>query len=472
MLHMRRFRVPLLVLSLILIIALFVSAFSNNVRNEEEPELPAELVSQLRKHQRGIKHSHKKPPAQRPLIPTIEEEEQENEEDESEADVANARNDYREIFSRTTRDRRPIPIFSGSNGTYNVNIIPHPMKHELYLVVAKQVQLAHDHDPISLTCEAGRVEDVLVCADEPTILPVTPSTRGLCPGDLAAHNSVFGPRDLRLSYGPAAPYVTFGSQSKHTCLGQWAQDARWLLDAFHLERYTPPHTYTQPTEIQRPTTYRDVEVNYFLFWDSKDKMYAHQQTWPQRVFSEIDIDGSVGKDLAPLAASRDKVCEAKHLPSLKPNVETIEQGTNSLAVTMCKRADSRCKPTDSNTYIMHIFHVQSNSSSHTTYEPYVMLFQRTAPFAIQAISQRPLWIHGRDALTEDSGAVRYLGNSAAIPKGQLEAYYITSMSWKTHGQKYHGYMDDPLFLGIGVEESRGAALDVIASDLFQDLAFC
>jgi hypothetical protein len=51
-------------------------------------------------------------------------------------------------------------------------------------------------------------------------------------------------------------------------------------------------------------------------------------------------------------------------------------------------------------------------------------------------------------------------------------FYITSMSWKGHDQKYHGYIDDVLFLAFGIEDTRAAAIDVKAADLMQDLALC
>jgi hypothetical protein len=46
------------------------------------------------------------------------------------------------------------------------------------------------------------------------------------------------------------------------------------------------------------------------------------------------------------------------------------------------------------------------------------------------------------------------------------------MSWKTPGQMYHGYMDDDMFLGFGIEDSVSAGIDIRASDLLQDLGYC
>lgn len=51
-------------------------------------------------------------------------------------------------------------------------------------------------------------------------------------------------------------------------------------------------------------------------------------------------------------------------------------------------------------------------------------------------------------------------------------FYITSMSWKSHAQKYHGYIDDVIFVAFGVEDTMAGVIDVLAGDLLQDLAFC
>lgn len=54
----------------------------------------------------------------------------------------------------------------------------------------------------------------------------------------------------------------------------------------------------------------------------------------------------------------------------------------------------------------------------------------------------------------------------------VEIWYPPSMSWNSPTQRYHGYMDDVLFLSFGIEDSRPGAIDFLADDLLQDLAFC
>lgn len=53
-----------------------------------------------------------------------------------------------------------------------------------------------------------------------------------------------------------------------------------------------------------------------------------------------------------------------------------------------------------------------------------------------------------------------------------EMMYVTSMNWKTHGQTYHGYLDDVLFLNFGIEDAKTGSIDVIAADLLKGLGSC
>jgi hypothetical protein len=383
------------------------------------------------------------------------------------------RGNYRELFSLTTRDRKFIPIFLDGDVAYNPNIIPHPTKYDLWIVVAQHEQSGQGLKPSGqLTCTAGFLNGVLVCTETPTIMPISESIYGICEGDLAVYNFRLGPRDGRMFYGPGVPYIAYGSQSQYTCLGIWIQDIRTLLEPFHLEQDTLGNIFKGATELRRPAPWKGVEKNFFVFWDSSGKAYAHHDIYPNRVFAQIDMDGTVGPDLAPAIAKKDQVCMAQYMPAVTFKQETIHQATNSLSITLCKRKDPKCVPSDSNTFIMHLFHHKSYWDYHGVYEPYVLLFQQAPPFAIHSISQRPLWIYGRNALTRETRALQYEGREEYIPEGHTEMFYMTSISWRTHGQKYHGYIDDPLLLAFGIEDSRSAIMDVLAGDLLQDLAYC
>jgi hypothetical protein len=382
--------------------------------------------------------------------------------------------DSREVFSRSTRDRKYFPVHFGGTSAYNPNIIPHPKLHDMWIVVAQHEQASETiKTSQQLTCTAGFLNDVLLCTEEPTVLPVERSVPGRCEGEFSYFNFRNGPRDARMFYGPFAPYLVYGSQSLYTCLGIWLNDARMLLPEFKVERHVLVDVFKKSTELQRPLPWKPIEKNFFMFWDSTGKAYVHYDLWPMRSFAQLDADGSVvGSDLAPAAEEKDLVCMAKYMPKLESNLESIHQATNALTITMCRRKDPGCVPTDDNTFIMHIFHHKTYYNFHGIYEPYVILFKRNAPFDIHAISTRPFWIHGRGPLTAQTGSVQFLGRENWIPEGHTEMFYITSMSWMAHGQKYHGYMDDKLLISFGIEDTRSAAIDVLAADLLQDLGVC
>ena len=390
--------------------------------------------------------------------------------DEEPVDSIPDRGDYRELFSLSTVDRKFFKIFHENGSVYDASILPHPSQHNVWIVVAQQQIPNSGH----VVCQSGFLNGVLICGEEEVDLPLQHSEiKGLCKSDAHGHRDDTRPVDARTFFGPDVPYVTYGAPSRHTCYGQHLQDGRRLLRAFAVEQFAGQQTFKAPAEIQKPGVYKDVEKDYFLFWDSDGKPYVHYEMFPQRVFSELNIDGSVGPSIASIAASKDAICMGQYLPRIEdPENQWLQQATNSLSITLCKRKDPLCKPSDSNTHIMHIFHHASLYDEHLVYEPYLALFEQTAPFALTAISQRPFWIHGRDVLSANSSTIQYWGKENLIPEGHTERFSVSGLSWKTHGQKYHGYMDDPVILGLGIEDAQAAGMDVLAGDLVEDLAFC
>ncbi|KAI1610038.1 hypothetical protein EDD36DRAFT_458211 [Exophiala viscosa] len=377
---------------------------------------------------------------------------------------------YREVYSASSLNGEFIRIHFGGIPAYNPNIIPHPTKHDLWIIVAQEEQTHEPHHDVitELICDAGFLNGVLTCAEKPVPIPLK-IHEPHCKGDMAYFNFALGSRDARVVYGPDAPYILYGSHSEMTCLGVWVQDLRVVLEDYVVESAIA-NLFREPAELHRPPPHKDLEKNFFLFWDHDHKLYVHHDISPRRVFAQVEMDGSVGPDLAPAAASTDEICMARYMPAFDKDHESIHQATNSLSITLCKRADPGCKPGPENTFIMHVFHFKSFYDWHGVYEPYVVLFNQQAPFALHAISKKPFWIHGRDVLSEMTGAISW--ENKEKPARHSEMFYITSLSWKTHGQRYHGYIDDELFISFGIEDSRPGVMDVIAGDLLQDLGMC
>lgn len=366
---------------------------------------------------------------------------------------------HHEVFSASTTDRKYFRIVMGEEEAMNPNIIPHPAMDDTWVVVAQRQGAAETMHFLELVCYASFDGDVLRCNDTPSNLPVEPTQGITCDGELAVLAINVGPHDARVFYGPNTPYTVYGSNSRFTCFGQWVHNfgtlMEWQVD--DATAGTTVSSFTQPTEMQRPGPYGRLEKNWFLFWDDKKDVYAHYGVAPTRAFAKLNPDGSVGEDLAPLAvAAGDDKCLDKYLPKFTTESESIHQATNSLSITMCKRADPSCLADESNTFLFTIFQHKSYHEWHSVYEPYVMLFKQQAPFEVHAISQKPIWIHGR----------------SVTDSGQDEMFYVVSMSWKARGQKYHGYLDDVLFVAFGIEDKDTAGIDVVASDLLEGLGLC
>lgn len=389
---------------------------------------------------------------------------------------ANPHLERREVFSVSTADRKFFPIKFGHKKAINPNIIPHPHFNDTWIIVAMQhapSPLEHTVWFVELVCNAVFKDDILTCLEPPQILPIaaTSGPQELCKEGIAWFSFNIGPHDARVFYGPHHPYTIYGSNSEFTCFGQWILDFRLLMD-WGLENFSSEQ-FRRATEIQRPKPYGRVEKNFFLFWGNEENatMYAHYDISPKRVFGKLEYNGSVGVDLAPNAAANDEKCMAAYMPTVAKTLESIHQATNSLRITLCKRANPACKPTDANTFILTIFQHKSYYSMHSVYEPYVMLFKHTAPFEVHAISTKPIWIAGRGRPGEwtmpDTSAI-----DPAVADSQTQMLYVTSVSWKKHGMKYHGYIDDVMFLAFGVEDADTGGIDILAGDLLQDLGYC
>lgn len=366
--------------------------------------------------------------------------------------------DYQEIFSAAMPSKKFFEIEFGGVVTYNPNIIPHPTFENQWIIVAQRL----NDNPKSLryfevACHAVFQEGILRCLEMPVDLPIAATPGKGCEGDLAYFDLNIGPHDARVFMAPDGPYIAYGSNSMFTCFGWHIQDLRAMVDDFELTDFAGPGTFHIATELQRPSPWSDIEKNWFLFWDADGQAYAHYDIVPKRAFAQILPDGSSGPNLAPYAIASDKKCMDKYMPPVTHEYESIHQATNSLQVTMCNRSDPTCVPDDTNTFIFTLFQYKSFYHYHSAYEPYVMMFKQRAPFSVHAMSNRPLWIHGRQKPAEGE---------------QAEFFYVTSISWKSKDRRYHGFLDDALFIAFGIEDERSAGIDVLAGDLLKDMGLC
>ncbi|KAL8375631.1 hypothetical protein RB595_006960 [Gaeumannomyces hyphopodioides] len=256
--------------------------------------------------------------------------------------------------------------------------------------------------------------------------------------------------------------------------------------ALATEMHRPKDSSSSPSSLTAQSQYAIVEKNWFVFWDRHGERFVHHDMHPRRVFAALADDGTAGPDLAPTTADADAACFKRFFPDLTPRRgaslptgasepvedDEIHQATNSLAITLCKRADQSCAASEANTFVMSIVHRKRSHAGglHYSYEPHVVLLRQAAPFALHGISAKPLWIKGR----------RRMMSPAASPAEQMEEgghvrsemFYVTSIGWRGAKQRYHGYLDDVLFVGFGIDDKRPAAIDVTAADLLQGLGLC
>ncbi|KAF2150132.1 hypothetical protein K461DRAFT_230129 [Myriangium duriaei CBS 260.36] len=370
--------------------------------------------------------------------------------------------DWHHISSLTTKDGSYFRVKFDDLPAMNPNIIPHPSKADTWYVVAQRFKFTSFEQFwfTELVCDASFKNEVLQCQESPMILPIAATASGKCEGEISGFVQNVGPHDGRVFYGPDSPYIIYGSNSKHNCFGLWTQDFRMLVASNSTSNFEEGFRF--PVDLQRPPPYRPVEKNWFMFWDAQKQPYLHYDILPQRVFAKLNINGSVGPDLGEVTRVADNKCLNAYIPKIpKDATEDIHQATNSIAVSLCKRSDPTCKRTVDNTYILNVYQHKKYYFYHGVYEPYVMLHQENAPFGLYGVSSKPIWVAGRKKeITLSNGQV------------QKEMVYVTSVNWKKAGNNYHGFLDDVLMVGFGVEDKSAGAIDVTAEDLIGKLSLC
>lgn len=357
---------------------------------------------------------------------------------------------HHEIFSLSTPDRGFFQIDFDDVKGMNPNIIPHPELDDTWIVVAQQLMDSPSWRFSEIICDARFENGTLRCIKPPKVLPIAPTAGDGCEGDLDHLQMNLGPHDARVLLGPTSPLVVYGSNSRFTCFGQFVQDFRALRD--WKNEIPGAADFRIGTELQRPGSWRAIEKNWFLFWDTENHLFVHYDLFPKRSFAKVNLDGSVTSDLSMFSERQDAACMEATMPLLKSDFESIHQATNSLRITLCDREDADCALKEDNTFIFTIYQHKTFYDFHSVYEPYIMLFRQHSPFDIYAMSRLPLWIHGRN--------------------GTSELFYVTSMSWKRRGQCYDGYLDDEMFLSFGIEDRASGGIDIHASDLLLNLELC
>lgn len=378
---------------------------------------------------------------------------------------------HTEIFSASSKDKTYLKIdFSGS-GASDPSLIPHPILKDTWIIVAKGTDTREEGEeaPYEYACNAMLNEQGILHCTTPAILPIAPPwSPSECPNS-NGRLKITGARHSRIFYGPNAPYLSYQVQAEYTCPGhntsthssQYIQDLRSLI--YLGTKPFATEAFTQTSRLGIPATAGNMDgKDWFLFWDINNQTYAHYSISPKRVYGKVERNSSVVKDMSTQLPASDANCLREYMPPTGRSASAL-QATNSLSITTCKRADEDCEVSASNTFIMAIFQHRIERGDTTSSEPYIILFDRTAPFATHGIGKRPLWIAGRGGKTEPN---------EVMDASKAQKLNIMSMSWKHSTQKYHGYADDVIHMAFGIEGKMTGVIDVVAGDLLEDLRLC
>jgi hypothetical protein len=281
----------------------------------------------------------------------------------------------------------------------------------------------------------------------------------------------------------------------------------------------PLKSYATLTELTRnpPETRSAIEKNWFTFHPATGETFLHYDisepnpTRPARGRTFAKLLGA-GLSTTNLTDPREKPC----IPDL-PNAEDDgslgtprwHQATNSLRLVLCNRADKNCRPNRNNTVFFAIIHrkISNHLGLPLRYERYVQVWAGTAPYGMIGISQHPIllanettalwpkWQNWEDDpenakivaanklkygpgsnLTELTGTK---GPDAYGGKGYWAWFtYTVSIAW-AYGRQgtemdgmNEGYLDDEVFLSIGIDDSGQGFGRVKAGDLVACMRAC
>lgn len=247
----------------------------------------------------------------------------------------------------------------------------------------------------------------------------------------------------------------------------------------------PLMSYPSLTELTRnPKNTRGLIEKNWMFFSTPESSYLHYDMAPtRRTFAKLLGSGLTTVNLT------DPFEQPCLEDAASPDPEaTWHQGTNSLRVVLCDRADSNCKPSEGNQAFFSLIHHKHNSiyGLPMRYERYFMLWSAEPPFHMLGISKHALLFANETAhgfTTEEN----WLGDAenqayldAGYPgKGMYSGFtYSVSLGWawgrpKDEPQdKNVGYLDDDVIVGVGVDDRHMKYAKVPAKELLACLRAC
>lgn len=253
---------------------------------------------------------------------------------------------------------------------------------------------------------------------------------------------------------------------RNECFSMFMIDARAAVPKLvkalgDYAEYLPPIEIAKPVRLHREHPQK-VEKNWAPFQapvgPASGDIYFSVDLDGQRVYKYNEDEDFV----VPLSSPEsDQEAEEEQPPQKttcmhkvtdKYHYWQVHQGTPILSMTLCNRGE--CEPNIHNTVNFGIIQPKYIKPLNW-YEPRVVTWNITQPFEWRSISKR-LTYHGTK--TREYIYTMHMG------------YYFNRAAPPVN--KAHGYLDDEIWLGFGIADSKGAFIDVDARELMRDHYYC
>lgn len=248
-------------------------------------------------------------------------------------------------------------------------------------------------------------------------------------------------------------------------------------------------SYPHLTEITRnpPSSRGTIEKNW-MFFSTASSTYVHYDIGPSvRSFAKL-LGG--GLSTPNLTDPLEQPClrEGALVNKNEDLGGSWHQATNSLRLILCERSDGSCRSKPENTVFWSLIHHKHKNVYHLPlrYERYFVIWSSTPPFNMLAISSHPLLLANETAggwtpaeNWEDDAENAAMVENYGFGKDNFAVFTYTvsiAYSWGRPDDqpqdKYTGFLDDEVIIGLGVDDEAQNYARVKVSELLQCMRVC
>lgn len=248
-------------------------------------------------------------------------------------------------------------------------------------------------------------------------------------------------------------------------------------------------SYPSMTEITRnpPESRGTIEKNW-MFFSNEHSSFVHYDMGPNvRTFGQLLGGGLTTPNLT----------DPYEIPCLKDGAKPKDyevwggswhQGTNSLKLVLCDRADKTCIAKPENTVFWSLIHHKHKNffALPLRYERYFIVWASTPPFHMLAMSKLPVILANEtvsgwevEESWDDDAEQKTLIKEGKEGKGEFAVFTYTpsiAYSWGRFEDqpqdKNMGYLDDEVILGVGIDDMAQGYARAKVSELLQCMRAC